>query len=220
MYCLSSPRNPKHVATFSHLFGRLSALLGIRVEIRGLSKSEKYPNAIYISNHQNNYDMVTVSKIVRSPTVTVGKSSLVFIPLFGLLYWLTGNILINRVNRVKAHETIQKLVKELKRKNISFLMFPEGTRGRSKGMLPFKNGAFRAAILAGVPIFPIVVSNTHQKIELNRLHNGLVIVEMLPKIETLSLSNKDVRKLSELCRKNMEMKQKELDLEVSRRKVY
>jgi len=29
IYCLFSPRNPKHVATFGHMFGRLAPLFGL-----------------------------------------------------------------------------------------------------------------------------------------------------------------------------------------------
>lgn len=29
IYCLFSPRNPKHVATFGHLFGKLSPVFGL-----------------------------------------------------------------------------------------------------------------------------------------------------------------------------------------------
>jgi 1-acyl-sn-glycerol-3-phosphate acyltransferase len=80
IYCLFSPRNPKHVATFGHLFGKLSPVFGLKVELRKPADAESYGNAIYIANHQNNYDMVTASNIVQPPTVTVGKKSLAWIP--------------------------------------------------------------------------------------------------------------------------------------------
>jgi 1-acyl-sn-glycerol-3-phosphate acyltransferase len=73
IYCLFSPRNPKHVATFGHMFGRLAPLFGLKVEKRLPEGAENFGNAIYIANHQNNYDMVTASNIVLPPTVTVGK---------------------------------------------------------------------------------------------------------------------------------------------------
>jgi 1-acyl-sn-glycerol-3-phosphate acyltransferase len=111
---LFSPRNPKHVATFGHLFGRLSPVFGLKVELRKPADAESYGNAIYIANHQNNYDMVTASNIVQAPTVTVGKKSLLWIPFFGQLYWLTGNLLIDRNNRTKAHGTIAEVVNALK----------------------------------------------------------------------------------------------------------
>ena len=34
IWCLFSPRNPRHVATFGHLFGALAPLFGVKVEVR------------------------------------------------------------------------------------------------------------------------------------------------------------------------------------------
>ncbi|HDL7412723.1 TPA: 1-acylglycerol-3-phosphate O-acyltransferase, partial [Yersinia enterocolitica] len=160
IYCLFRPRNPRNLATFAHLFGRMSVLFGITVEQRIPAEAANYGTCIYIANHQNNYDMVTMSNVVQSGTVTVGKKSLLWIPLFGPLYWLTGNLLIDRDNRAKAHGTIAQVVEQVKKKNVSIWMFPEGTRSRGRGLLPFKTGAFHAAIAAGVPIVPICVSST------------------------------------------------------------
>lgn len=217
IYCLFSPRNPKHVATFGHMFGRMAPLFGLKVETRLPADAASYGNAIYIANHQNNYDMVTVANIVQPPTVTVGKKSLVWIPFFGQLYWLTGNLLIDRNNRAKAHSTIAEVVKAFNNRKISFWMFPEGTRSRGRGLLPFKTGAFHAAIAAGVPIIPVCVSNTSDKINLNRLNNGLVIVEMLPPIDTRKWGKDQVRELSKYCRDVMQAKIEELDKEVAQR---
>lgn len=75
IWCLFSPRNPKHVATFGHMFGRLAPLYGLKVEQRLPEGMTDFSNAIYIANHQNNYDMVTAANIVQPPTVTVGKKA-------------------------------------------------------------------------------------------------------------------------------------------------
>ena len=163
--------------------------------------------------------MITAANIVQPTTVTVGKKSLLWIPFFGLLYWLTGNLLIDRDNRAKAHSTIAKVVDEFKRKRISFWMFPEGTRSRGRGLLPFKTGAFHAAVAAGVPIIPIVVSTTHNKIKLNRWKNGLVIVEMLPPVDVAAFEKESVRKLATHCRELMQAKLNELDAEVAEREA-
>lgn len=218
-WCLLSPRNPKHVATFGHLFGRMSYLFGIKVETRKPEGIEHIGNAIYIANHQNNFDMITAANIVQPPTVTVGKKSLLWIPFFGQLYWLTGNLLIDRDNRAKAHGTIAQLVEQFNKKKISFWMFPEGTRSRGRGLLPFKAGAFHAALTAGVPVIPIVVSDTHNKIKLNRLKNGLVIVEMLPPVDIAQFKNASARELSAHCRELMVAKLDELNAEVAQREM-
>ncbi|MFG6657027.1 1-acylglycerol-3-phosphate O-acyltransferase [Scandinavium sp. M-37] len=219
IYCLFSPRNPKHVATFGHMFGRLAPVFGLTVEKRLPEGHENFGNAIYIGNHQNNYDMVTAANIVLPPTVTVGKKSLLWVPFFGLLYWLTGNLLIDRNNRSKAHSTIAEVVNAFNKRKISFWMFPEGTRSRGRGLLPFKTGAFHAAIAAGVPIIPVCVSNTSNKINLNRLNNGLVIVEMLPPIDTSRWGKDQVRELAAHCREIMMAKIAELDQEVAEREA-
>lgn len=219
LYCLTSPRNPKHVATFGRMFGRMAPVLGLKVEKRFPENFTQHGKAIYIANHQNNYDMVTAANIVQPPTVTVGKKSLLWVPFFGLLYWLTGNLLIDRNNRAKAHGTIAQVVKHIQKRNISVWMFPEGTRSRGRGLLPFKTGAFHAAIAAGVPIIPVCVSTTSNKINLNRFNNGLAIVEMLPPIDTSSYGKDQIRELAMHCHDIMAKKIDELDKEVAEREA-
>ncbi len=156
LYCLFSPRNPKHVATFGHLFGRLSPVFGLKVELRKPADAESYGNAIYIANHQNNYDMVTASNIVQAPTVTVGKKSLLWIPFFGQLYWLTGNLLIDRNNRTKAHGTIAEVVNAFKKRKISFWMFRKGPVAAAAACCRLKPGLFTRLLPLGCRLFRCV----------------------------------------------------------------
>ncbi|HIF9168883.1 TPA: 1-acylglycerol-3-phosphate O-acyltransferase [Photobacterium damselae] len=215
-YCLLSPRNPKHVYTFGRIFSKMSRVLGIKLEFRYADGADKVGPAVYIANHQNNYDLFTVSGAIMPRTVTVGKKSLVWMPLFGQLYWITGNILIDRANRSKAVGTIGQVVETIKQNKVSVWMFPEGTRSRGRGLLPFKTGAFHAAIGANVPVVPIVCSST-EHVKLNRWDNGVVIVEVMPAVSTDGLSKEDVRKLSDECRTMMEQKLNELNAEAKAR---
>ncbi|OOF70312.1 1-acylglycerol-3-phosphate O-acyltransferase [Rodentibacter caecimuris] len=207
-------RNPSNVGIVARWFGRLYPLFGLTVEHR-FPSTQIPTRCIYIGNHQNNYDMVTISYMVQSRTVSVGKKSLIWIPFFGLVYWVTGNILIDRDNRSKAHGTMSELARRINDDNLSIWMFPEGTRSRGRGLLPFKTGAFHAAIAAGVPIVPVVCSTTHNKINLNRLNNGKVICEMLAPIEVSSYSKENVRELAEYCHQIMEKRIAELDEEIA-----
>ncbi|NAW58900.1 MULTISPECIES: 1-acylglycerol-3-phosphate O-acyltransferase [unclassified Vibrio] len=215
-YCLLSPRNPKHVFTFGRYFAAMSKVFGIKLELRVPDDAYERGQHIYIANHQNNWDMFTVSAAVTPKVVTVGKKSLAWFPLFGQLYWLTGNILIDRANRSKAMGTIEQVVNSMKNSDVSVWMFPEGTRSRGRGLLPFKTGAFHAAIGAGVPIIPIVCSST-EHLKINRWNNGHIIVEMLPPISTEGCSKENVRELANLCREQMATKLEELDNEVAMR---
>ena len=212
-YCLLSPRNPKHVFTFGRYFGRMSKVFGIKLELRIPEDAYSRGQHVYVANHQNNWDLFTVSSAVTPKVVTVGKKSLAWMPLFGQLYWLTGNILIDRANRSKAVGTIDQVVDNLKDSDVSVWMFPEGTRSRGRGLFPFKTGAFHAAIGAGLPIIPIVCSSTGG-VKLNRWNNGHVIVEMLDPINTEGYDKSNVRELANLTREQMAAKLEELDKEV------
>ncbi|CAH1530354.1 MULTISPECIES: 1-acylglycerol-3-phosphate O-acyltransferase [Vibrio] len=215
-YCLLSPRNPKHVFTFGRLFGKMSRVFGIKLELRIPEDAYSRGQHVYIANHQNNWDLFTVSSAVTPKVVTVGKKSLAWMPLFGQLYWLTGNILIDRGNRSKAKGTIDQVVDSIKQSDVSVWMFPEGTRSRGRGLLPFKTGAFHAAIGAEVPIIPIVCSSTDH-IKLNRWNNGHVIIEMLPPISSEGYGKEGVRELANTCRDQMKAKLEALDEEVKQR---
>lgn len=216
LFCLFNPRNPKNVARFAHLFSFFfKPILGVKVDTRKYPNIENIGSCVYIANHQNNFDMIVAADIVQPKTVTVGKKSLALIPFFGQLYYLTGNILLDRNNKSKAHNTINQVVNEIKNHGISIWMFPEGTRSRGRGLLPFKTGAFKAAIAAGVPIVPICVSDTN-KININRLNNGHMIVEMLTPIDTKNLNKEDARTLMEQCYQQMTDKLKQINSEVNK----
>ncbi|WP_392551965.1 1-acylglycerol-3-phosphate O-acyltransferase [Orbus wheelerorum] len=217
IFCLFNPRNPKNVAKFAHIFSvTFRALFGVKVITREYKDIKSLGSCVFIANHQNNYDILVAGQIVQSGTVTVGKKSLVWIPFFGPLYWLTGNILLDRDNKSKARDTLTFVVNEIKKKSLSIWMFPEGTRSHGRGLLPFKTGAFRTAIAANVPIVPICISNTN-KINLNRWNNGYMITEMLEPIDTSNMKKEDAKALMERCYQMMSDKIKQLDQEAAER---
>ncbi|KJY85103.1 acyl-phosphate glycerol 3-phosphate acyltransferase [Vibrio galatheae] len=214
IYCLFSPRNPKHVYFFCRWFSQLHKLIGLKIIQRGLEHAPTPNNSVYISNHQSVFDFVTAPGMLRPRTVSLGKKELLWVPFFGQLYWITGNILINREDKSKARDTIKQVAEAIHQRNLSVWAYPEGTRSKGRGLLPFKSGAFRMAIEAGVPITPMVVSTTHNKIHLNRRNNGIVITEMLAPIDTSHYNLKDARALAEHCHQLMKAKIAELDEEV------
>lgn len=216
LYSLLSPRNPRNTAKVARYFSLLAPVIGVKVIMREPAGHQNPEKCVYIANHQNNYDLVVAGQFVKPNTVTIGKKSLVWVPFFGIMYWLTGNILIDRSNKSKAHGTISQVVSRIRERGLSVWMFPEGTRSRGRGLLPFKTGAFHVAVEAGIPIVPICVSNTTRgKINLNRWNNGYVIFEMLPPIDTTGYSKENVRQFAQDCHTMMQEKIAQLDAEVA-----
>ncbi|MBR7888884.1 1-acylglycerol-3-phosphate O-acyltransferase [Marinomonas sp. A79] len=216
VFCLLTLKSKNRVYHLANVLSSSAPLFGLSVEVRQSDAASTVPQAVYVGNHQNNYDLFTLAAMVPKGVVTVGKKSLRWVPFFGILYWVSGNILINRDNRKQAIATIDQVVASMKKTGLSILMFPEGTRSRGRGWLPFKRGAFYAAIQAGVPIVPIVCSDTHRQVKLNRWNNGRVIVETLDPIETQGLNVEDVGDLLALCESRMHETKLRLDAELAR----
>lgn len=212
IYSLFRPFHRNNVYVVSKLLGKVYLLLGLKVEVRIPESARAINPAVYVCNHQNSLDMFTVANAVQPFTVTVGKKSLKWIPFFGQMYWLTGNILIDRKNTNKALNTIDLTVKKMNEKQLSVWLFPEGTRSYGRGILPFKTGAFRTAIQAQAPIIPIVASNLNH-INLNRWDNGKLIIEFLEPIDTTQYKKEDMRRLANYSRELMTKKFAELNEE-------
>jgi 1-acyl-sn-glycerol-3-phosphate acyltransferase len=206
VFSLFKPFHPNNVYRGAHLLSRVSKLLGLTIEVRVPDEVKNIGPAVYICNHQNSYDLFTVSAAVQPNTVSVGKKSLKWIPFFGQMYWLTGNILIDRGNSNKAMNTIALAAEKIKEKKISIWLFPEGTRSNGRGLLPFKTGAFRTALQAGVPIVPVCASNLHQVVKLNRWNNGKVIIEFLPPVYLANSSKEDIRRIANETHEKMAQK--------------
>mgnify|MGYP000050050170 FL=1 len=215
-YCLIRPFHRNNVYHTSKYLGKVSKLLGFDVEVRIPNSIKNIGPVVYVANHQNNYDVFTMANAVQPGTVTVGKKSLKWIPIFGQMYWLTGNILIDRKNTNKAMSTMSVTVRKINKHKLSIWMFPEGTRSRGRGLLPFKTGAFRTAVQAGVPIVPICASNQEGTIKLGRWDNGKIIIELLDPIYITEDSSANARNIADQTYTLMKTKISQLDEEIAK----
>ena len=179
---LVRPFHPNNVHIIAGWFGSMAKMIGVKLVLTRHQDAENIGPAVYVANHQNSYDLFTVPAMVPKNCVSLGKKSLKWIPFFGQLYWLSGNILIDRANRSKAAGTISKAAEKIKKNGLSVWVFAEGTRSYGRGLLPFKTGAFHTAMSADVPVVPVCMNTTHKTIKLNRWDNGTIYIEMLAPI--------------------------------------
>lgn len=168
-----------------------------------------YP-VVYIVNHQDLLDVFYFAKIWPKNCSGVGKQELAWIPVFGAAFWLAGNIFVNRGNKDKARAVVDQMAGKITTLNRSIFIMPEGTRSQGKGLLPFKKGAFLAAIKAGVPIAPLCVSST-KNVTMNDWIPKPALVEFLDPIPTKDLKPEDAERLALECHELMKAKIEELD---------
>ena len=201
---LLRPFNPDN----TRLCGRVYSLPALRIlgmdyhlqvdELKKLTSP-----CVIVVNHQSNFDLFMLGSVVPRRTVTIGKTSLRWVPIFGQNYWLAGNVLIDRGDATKAKAAMVKTTDALQHQDTSIWVFVEGTRNLGKGLLPFKKGAFQMAIAAGVPIVPICCSNYKRSMRLNRWRSGPLRIRALPPISTEGMTLDDMPKLMEQCRAQM-----------------
>ncbi len=213
LVCLVRPFHRNNTYLQAQLFSKLAPLLGIKLIVRVPKELTRSPKII-IANHQSNYDVITIAGGVTPGVVSVGKKSLKWIPIFGQLYWLSGNIFIDRSNKSRAKKTMSNLLDHMKKRNLSIWMFPEGTRSKGRGLLPFKMGAFHIALQAKVPILPIIASS-NDSFSINRWNNGHVIVESAELIQTEQFAPSQVKEMASMAHRNMLKKIEALDAEVA-----
>lgn len=171
-------------------------ILGIDFEVRGTEIFEQHHPCVIIANHQNNFDMFPGGATIPNRCVTLGKTSIIWIPIFGLFYWLSGNIFIDRRNKRKAKASMERVTKEIVENKKSIWIMPEGTRARGREvLLPFKRGAFLTAINAQVPLIPVVFSTYHNRMQWRKLKAGKIIGQVMEPIPTKGLGPEDSQRL-------------------------
>lgn len=209
------PFNPDN----SRLCARLYALpamwiLRLRLKADMGAQFDRTRPCVIVCNHQSNYDLFILGNIVPPRTVCIGKKSLKWVPFFGQLFWLAGNVLIDRGNPLRARLSIRQTTETLQHKDTSIWVFPEGTRNKGKGLLPFKRGAFQMAIDAGVPIVPVCVSTYVRDMRLNAWDSGRVMIRALPAIATTAMNSDDIPQLIALCHGQMQAAIEQMDAQL------
>jgi 1-acyl-sn-glycerol-3-phosphate acyltransferase len=80
---------------------------------------------------------------------------------------------------------------------MSVMIFPEGTRSEDGKLLPFKPGAFKLAVAAGVPLLPIAVSGSARGLPKGSywVRPAKITIRILEPVPTAGLKGRDVRRL-------------------------
>ena len=143
---------------------------GIDLRVEGEEHLWSHRPAVFIFNHQSGLEMILLLKMLRRDFTGIAKQELRNNPVFGPLFRASGVVFVDRSNTAKAIQALGPAVEAL-RHGRSLIIAPEGTRSKTPTVGPFKKGAFRLAMEAGVPIVPIVFRNV-----LDALPKGAAIV--------------------------------------------
>jgi len=143
------------------------ALNRVNVSIIG---SELLPDGpvIFMSNHQSNFDILSLLAVMPHRFYWIAKKELFEIPLFGHSMRRGGYIPLDRSDGRKALQSLDEAAATI-RQGKSVVLFPEGTRTTDGKLLPFKRGGFVLARKAGVPVLPVTINGSARINPANRI---------------------------------------------------
>jgi 1-acyl-sn-glycerol-3-phosphate acyltransferase len=175
----------------------LKTVLGLKIVTKGLEKTPRDTRFLLVSNHISDLDPVVLF-------YTLNKSQLAFIskrendqkPFVGQIQRKILCQPINRENDREALKTILRCVQFIKEDKVSIGVFPEGYTSLDGKLRHFRNGVFKIAQKANVPVVVCTVKHTRESMKsMFKLKGGYVEINLLDVIsaeEVKALSTADL----------------------------
>jgi len=164
---------------------------GCSMEVKGRENIPKSGGLCFVSNHVGYFDIVLLLAYAGRPFGFIAKKELLLLPFINMWISLLGGLFIDRKSPRKALSTINRGIKRIQNGE-SMLIFPEGTRSKDRGLLPFRSGAIKLATNSLSPIVPIAISGSYEVFEKNKLVNKAdVRIVFFPPIITADMSVED-----------------------------
>ena len=171
-----------------------------RFEVSGTVPADPRHPYVVVANHESFVDILLISHLPFEMK-WMSKSDFFRYPLVGWMMRLARDIRLDRGDRRSGVKALQECRARLDQ-HVSVMIFPEGTRSHSGELGEFKDGAFRIAVQAGVPILPLAVMGTRDALVKHdwRFGRSHAEVRVLDPIPTDGLQKADVPALRDRTR--------------------
>lgn len=157
--------NRLYAAVVTFTLGVICNFCRIRIHASG---TEKVPEGrfLLVGNHRSGFDPIITGWTLRKHRLAfIAKPSVMKIPVVGRDIHKACYMAIDREDDRAALRTILAAIDFLKRDVTSIGIYPEGTRNTGDGLLPMRNGAFKIAQKAKVPIVICRVRGTENVVK-------------------------------------------------------
>lgn len=171
---------------------------GASINMIGLENIPDQKGILFMSNHQSNFDILSLLAYLGVPKGFVAKTELGKVPMLSDWMKRIHCLFMDRNDIKQSASVILEGIKQLK-SGINMVIFPEGTRGKNGVMGEFKSGSFKLATKAKAPIVPVTIDGTYKIMEGN--HNIIkpanVNIYIHEPIFTSELSKEEINRLPE-----------------------
>ncbi|MGH9729873.1 MAG: lysophospholipid acyltransferase family protein [Candidatus Acidiferrales bacterium] len=159
-------------------------LAGLRVRTEGLQNIP--PGVcIFAANHVSNVDPPAALIAIPRRISFLAKREVFNVPIVGTALRLGKIVAVDRSDRDAAIASIDQAVQFLT-EGISFVVFPEGTRSKDGQLKPFKKGTFVMAIQGRVPVVPVSILGSRERMPKGTLATipGEILIRFAPAIDS------------------------------------
>ena len=147
----------------------------------------------FVSNHVGLFDIVLALAYAGQPFGFIAKKELLLVPFINMWIYILGGLFIDRKNIRKAIKTISRGIEKIQNGE-NMLIFPEGTRSKGRGLLPFRSGAVRLATHSLAPIVPIAITGSYEVFEKNYRVNAVPVrIVFCPPLITAEMDHDERR---------------------------
>ena len=129
-----------------------------KIKVEGRKKAIPGTTYVIISNHQSLLDILLIN-CLRYRFKWISKIENTKVPVLGWYLKMADYITVDRGDKESKEKMLEESYQCLKR-DISIMIFPEGTRSADREIAFFKRGAFQLALSAGKPILPVLMDGT------------------------------------------------------------
>ena len=164
----------------------------VRTHVSGAEKLPENERFLLVANHRSGFDPLTLLHSLKSANLAfISKPSNMKLPVVGRIAYGDCFLPIDRENDREALKTILCAADYLKRGLCSICIYPEGTRSKTRELLPFHHGSFKIAQRAGAPLVIAAVSGTDlvkKNFPLRPTDVYIDILEVIPAEETHAMT--------------------------------
>jgi 1-acyl-sn-glycerol-3-phosphate acyltransferase len=166
------------------------------IHVHGAEKLSANQAYVYMANHASLIDTPALFAYLPYQFRIMAKKHLFYFPFMGWHLWTAGNFPIDQSDARKTARSLKAVIEGI-RAGKSLAVFPEGTRSPDGNLQEFKQGAFKIALRAGVPIVPVTILGTSKLLPKGSLapRPGRVDVVIGKPIETKGYNEKQLPEL-------------------------
>ncbi len=151
-------------AIVKYAFRFVLFMAGTRTKRIGIENIPKDTPVMFAANHRGLLDAGLAYGSLPVLTGTVAKAEIKKAPVFSLWMILVQCYFLDRKDMRSGMKMILNSI-DLINKGTSVFIAPEGTRSKTEGMNPFKEGSFKIATKTGCPIVPVAISGADDALE-------------------------------------------------------